>query len=60
MRAMGNSITFKNLPSITECDAFLRQQNLSYGKSGQGTGEYCPESSSAGNLQKKDRNCFLQ
>ena len=29
---MGNSITFKNLPSITECDAFLRQQNLSYGK----------------------------
>jgi len=32
MRVMGNSITFKNLPSITECDAFLRQQNLSYGK----------------------------
>ena len=32
MRVMGNSISFKNLPSITECDAFLRQQNLSYGK----------------------------
>ncbi len=29
---MGNSITFKNLPSIARCDAFLRQPNLSYGK----------------------------
>ena len=30
---MGKAMAFKNLPSITECDSFLRRQNLAYGKS---------------------------
>ena len=30
---MGKAMAYKNLPSITECDSFLRRQNLAYGKS---------------------------
>ena len=30
---MGKAMAYKNLPSITECDSFLRKQNLTYGKS---------------------------
>ncbi len=29
---MGKSISYKKLPSITECDTFLKNQKLSYGK----------------------------
>ena len=29
---MGKAMSYKNLPSITECDSFLKGQNLSYGK----------------------------
>jgi len=30
---MGKEMAFKNLPSISDCDSFLRKQNLAYGKS---------------------------
>ena len=30
---MVKAMAYKNLPSITECDSFLRRQNLAYGKS---------------------------
>ena len=30
---MGKAMAYKNLPSITECDSYLRRQNLAYGKS---------------------------
>ena len=30
---MGKAMAYKNLPSITECDSFLRRQNLAFGKS---------------------------
>ncbi|SVB16559.1 uncharacterized protein METZ01_LOCUS169413, partial [marine metagenome] len=30
---MGKAMAYKNLPSIIECDSFLRRQNLAYGKS---------------------------
>ena len=30
---MGKAMAYKNLPSITECDSFLKRQNLPYGKS---------------------------
>ncbi|SVA62163.1 uncharacterized protein METZ01_LOCUS115017, partial [marine metagenome] len=29
---MGKSISFKNIPSITECDKFLMEQKLPHGK----------------------------
>ena len=29
---MGKVMSYKNLPSITECDSFLKGQNLAYGK----------------------------
>ena len=29
---MGKAMSYKNLPSITECDYFLKRQNLAYGK----------------------------
>ena len=29
---MGKAMSYKNLPSITECDSFLKGQNLAYGK----------------------------
>ena len=29
---MGQSISFKNIPSITECDKFLMEQKLPHGK----------------------------
>jgi hypothetical protein len=30
---MVKAMAYKNLPSITECDCFLRRHNLAYGKS---------------------------
>ena len=30
---MDKAMAYKNLPSITECDSYLRRQNLAYGKS---------------------------
>ncbi len=56
---MGQSISFKNIPSITECDKFLKEQKLPHGKQVEGVFIFCTESSDVRKSQKIIAEHFL-